>query len=129
MLSLLEKQPPPLSKPIIFGGNVNSTLKTWLQQLGVTDFLHAGVIVRSIDPADIQMSADHIRKNYGHAPVIFSVGTFAHKTLTAAGLDHGALPPTATKNLKEIEAALNHCRNYLLRSMYHAPKGSPTISS
>lgn len=129
MLNLLVKQLPPISKPIVFGGNINSKLITWLQQLGVTDFLHAGVVVRSIDPADIQLSADHIRKNYGHAEFIFTVGAFAHKTLTAAGLDHGALPPTSTKDKKEIEAALTHCRNYLLRSMYHAPKSSPTISS
>lgn len=127
MLSLLEK--PELNKPIVFGGNINSTLITWLQQLGVQDFLHAGVMVRSIDPKDIQLSADHIRNNYGHAKFIFTVGTFAHKTLTAAGLDHGALPPTSTKDKKQIEAALTHCRNYLLRSMYYAPKGSPTISS
>lgn len=126
MLNLLEKQ--QLSKPIVFGGNVNSTLKTWLQNLGVTDFLHAGVVVRSIDPADIQKSADHIKKNYGHAEFIFTVGTFAHKTLVVAGIDHGALPPTTTKDLKEIEVALNQCRNYLLRSMYYAPKNSPTIS-
>ncbi len=126
MLSLLEK--PQLNKPIVFGGNINSILVKWLQQLGVQDFLHAGVVVRSINPADIQLSADHIRKNYGHAEFIFTVGTFAHKTLTVAGMDHGALPPTSIKDKKEIEAALNHCRNYLLRRMYYAPKGSPTIS-
>lgn len=127
MLNLLEK--PLLNKPIVFGGNINSTLVKWLQQLGIADFLHAGVVVRSIDPKDIQLSADHIKKQYGHAAFIFTVGTFAHKTLTAAGLDHGALPSTSTMNKKEIEAALTHCRNYLLRSMYYAPKSSPTISS
>lgn len=128
MLNLLVKQPLPPSKPIVFGGNINSTLVTWLQQLGVMDFLHAGVVVRSIDPVDIQLSADHIRKNYGHVSVLFSVGTFAHRTLTAAGLEHGTLPATSTKNLKEIEAALNQCRNYLLRSAY-APKSNPNVSS
>jgi len=126
MLSLLGK--PQLNKPIVFGGNINSTLVKWLQQLGVQDFLHAGVVVRSIDPADIQLSAEHIRKNYGQAQFFIAVGTFAHKTLTVAGLDHGALPPTSTKDKKQIELALTHCRNYLLRSMYHAPKGSPIIS-
>lgn len=128
MLSLLVNR-PPLSKPIVFGGNVNSTLKTWLQQLGVSDFLHAAVVVKSIDPADIQLSADYILKHYGHAEFIFTVGIFAHKILTIAGLHHGALPPTATEDLKEIDAALTHCRNYLLRRMYHAPKTSPTLSS
>lgn len=129
MLNLLVKQPPPISKPIVFGGNINSRLITWLQKLGVTDFFHAGVVVKSIDPKDIQLSADHIRTNYGHADVVFTVGAFAHKTLVAAGMDHGALPATSTKDKKEIEFALNQCCNYLLRSMYHAPKGSPTISS
>jgi hypothetical protein len=118
-----------MTKPVVFGGNVNGTLKTWLQQLGVVDFLHAAVLVKSIDPADIQLSAEHVRKTYGHADFIFTVGTFAHKTLTLAGMDHGALPPTNTKNLKQIDAALNQCRNYLIRSMYYAPKSSPIISS
>lgn len=129
MISPLVKQLPQ-SKPIVFGGNVNSTLKTWLLQLGVTDFLHAGIVIRSIDPADIQLSADRVRQEYGNAAFMFTVGMFAHKTLVAAGLDHGALPPTHTNDLKEIETALNHCRNYLTRSMFYAPsKISPNLSS
>jgi hypothetical protein len=128
MLNLLENQ-PPLNKPVIFGGNVNSTLRSWLQQLGVSDFFHAGVVVRSIDPADIQLSANYIRETYGRATVLLTIGTFAHKTLITAGLDHGALPPTSTKDKKEIEVALHHCRNYLIRSMYYAPKSGPPLSS
>jgi|SRR5271166_3031618 len=126
MLSLVVKQ--PLNNPVVFGGNINGTLKAWLRELGIIDFFHAGVLVRSIAPIDIQLSAEHIRKNYGHARIILTVGTFAHKTLTTAGLEHGALPPTSTKDKKEVEAALNHCRNYLIRSNYYAPKDGPTIS-
>src|SRR5271166_1006153 len=122
MLSLAEKVP---AKPIVFGGSANSILKKWLRQLGVTDFLHADVIVRSIAAADMKLSADYIRTTYGHADVIFTVGAFSDKVLTIAKMDHGALPSTSTKDQKAIEAALNRCRNYLLRSIYNVPTIPP----
>lgn len=127
MLSLLGR--PQLNKPIVFGGNLNSVLVTWMKQLGVDDFLHGCFNIRSINPTDIQLSAEHLRKMYGDAEYLFSVGKIAHKTLVAAGLDHGALPSTSTKDKKEIEAAMVHCRNYLIRRFYYAPKGSSPLSS
>jgi hypothetical protein len=127
MLNLVEKQ--LLNSPVVFGGNINGTLVKWLKQLQVDDFLHASIAIKSIDPIEIKKSAEHIKTSYGHMKLLFSVGTFAHKTLIAAGLEHGALPPTSTKDKKIIEAALNDCRYYLIRSNYYAAKSSPTISS
>jgi len=121
MLNLLESTP----KPLVFGGNVNSTLKKWLLQLGITDFVHASIVAKSIGKDEIQRSADHIRQTYGHVQIIFSVGLFADKILYNAGLVHGRLPATSNKNQKEISAYLIGCRHYLLRR-YNAPTNGPS---
>lgn len=115
---------PPPNSVLVIGGNVNSTLNKWLRQLGISDFMHAAMNVRSISPDDIKSSADYIKREYGGAKYIFTVGPFADKTLKLSGLDHGALPPTSTEDRALIERALNNCRNYLLRRD-HAPSQSP----
>jgi hypothetical protein len=126
MQNLRVNQPPPSSPQVlVIGGNVNGRLCAWLRELGISDFAHAAINVTSISPKDIQASADYIRREYGAVDYLFSVGLFADKTLRAAQLDHGALPATKTKDQKTLETALNNCRNYLLRRMYHAPTQSP----
>lgn len=119
MLSLLEKSQPS-NKALVFGGNINTTLIKWLKQLGVNDFVHAAIVARSIDKAEMQKTAEYIRNTYGHMDIIFSVGLFADKILFNAGLEHGILPATNNKNLKEIDTQLIACRNYLIRRMYNA---------
>jgi hypothetical protein len=120
----LRASPPP-NNVLVIGGNVNGRLCAWLRELGIQDFAHAATNVTSINPKDIQQSADYIKREYGTVSYIFSVGLFADKTLTIAGLDHGALPATNTKDPKAIELAMYHCRNYLMRRMYYAPTQSP----
>ena len=115
--------------PIVFGGNVDSTLRTWMSEIGVNDFAHAKFAVISIDPLDIKLSADYIKNNYAQYEYVFTVGIFADRTLKLAGIDHGAWPSTRTKNKKEIEQAFQNCRNYLMRRMYHAPSTNPILSS
>jgi hypothetical protein len=112
------------NQPLVFGGNVNSTLKTWMEQLGIRDFAHAKMLTRSIVPAEIKLSADFIRREYGHYTYIFTVGIFADKVLTAAGIDHGAFPATSTTDKKSIVNSMANCRTYLMRRMYHAPTSS-----
>lgn len=108
-------------KPLVLGGNCNSTLVAWLTELGVDDFLHAALNIRSIAPDDIKLSAEYIRSTYGHASYFITVGQFADKALKEARIDHGALPSTTTKDKKVIQHSLMTCRNYLLRSCYYAP--------
>lgn len=107
--------------PIVFGGNVNSTLRTWMENLGIRDFVHAKMNTRSITPEDIQLSADYIRHEYKEYQYVFTIGNFADKTLKLAGIDHGSLPATSTKDKKVINNGFYNCRNYLMRRMHHAP--------
>lgn len=114
--------------PLVLGGNVNSRLRLWLKNLGVQDFHHLAMNVKSITPSDIQMSADYIRREYSHYQYIFTVGVFADKVLKLAGIDHGTFPPTSVRDPAIINHAMQVCRNYLMRSMYHAPTIDPNIS-
>lgn len=104
--------------PLVVGGILNSTLCTWLKELGFEDFVHAKLTINSIAPNEIAQSAEYIRREYGNAPYIFSVGLFADKTLVAAGLAHGALPSTSTEDKIEIQTAIQNCKNYLRRGTY-----------
>jgi hypothetical protein len=114
--------------PHVFGGNVNSTLKTWLDELGIKDFVHAELEVHSIDPHAMELSALHFTKTYIEYDCIFTVGKIADRILTLAGLDHGALP-TTNASKQEINESLAKCRNYLVRRMFHAPTSSTNLSS
>lgn len=107
---------------------MNSTLKSWLKELGFDDFVHAQVTVTSICPIDINKSAEHIISNYGKALVMFSVGRFADRVLTAASLPHGAFPPT-TANKLEVQKAMFNCKTYLAGVYNHVQTNSPTQCS
>ena len=116
--------------PHVFGGNCNSTLRHWLDKLGIKDFVHASLNVHSIDPEAIELSALYFTRTYVGYDCLISVGKVADRVLTLAGLDHAPLPPTTTKDKAEIEAAMVKCRNYLIRRLYYAPTSNgPSISS
>jgi len=115
--------------PHVFGGNVNSVLRHWLDKMGIRDFVHASLNVHSIDPEQMELSALYFTRTYIGYDCIITVGKVADKVLTLAGLDHAALPPTTTKDNAEIEAAILKGRNYLLRRMYDAPESHRPISS
>jgi hypothetical protein len=114
--------------PHIFGGNVNSTLRHWLDQLGIKDFVHARLNVHSIDPEQIELSALYFTRTYIGYDCLITVGKISDKVLTLAGLDHGALPPTNASKV-EVEVAILRCKNYLARRMFHAPESHRPISS
>jgi hypothetical protein len=107
--------------PIVFGGCCNSILNTRMQELGVKDFIFAKLITYSITPEDIIKSAEYIQREYSAYQYVFSVGAMADKVLKMANIDHGALPSSAAKDKKTVAFAMQNCRNYLLRRMYHAP--------
>lgn len=113
--------------PLVFGGNMNSTLKSWLEQLGFNDFVHAQMNITSINPLEIQKSANYIRQNYSDK-LIFTVGNFADKVLTAATLPHGALPSTSSHKL-EVQKALLECKQFLDRRFNVQTNISPTECS
>lgn len=118
--------------PIVFGGHCDSVLNTRMQELGVKDFIFAKMTTYSITPEDIIKSAEYIRREYSAYQYVFSVGAMADKVLKTADIDHGALPSSAAKDKKAIAFAMQNCRNYLLRRMYHAPifgGGEPLPSS
>lgn len=108
-------------RPIVFGGNVNDTLRTWLRQIGVEDFVHADFKVDSIEPLAIEKSAEYVRRTYVGMGPFLTVGKFADKLLTRAFMLHGSLPATTTTDKKVIAESLENCRNYLLRSIFYAP--------
>lgn len=120
MLSLLGS-PPPSKSVLVIGGNVNGTMRAWLQQVGVSDFMHAATNVRSIDPQNLKISADYIRREYGTADFLITVGLFADKVVKLAKLDHGTLPATNIKDRKIIAASLAGCQDYLMRRRFYAP--------
>lgn len=112
--------------PIVFGGNNSSSLRSWMREIGVMEFVHAKLQHESIAPYEMQLSAACILHEYAGHPWIFSVGKFADRVLNMAAIDHGALPSKPTP--LELNKAIMNCRNYLIRSGY-APKSSPNISS
>lgn len=119
-MELLRQNIPPV---YIVGGNMTSRLNEWLGQIGVIDFLHFSLDVRSIDPNELRMSAVHLRNELLQAKWIISVGTFADKVLTMAHLDHGTLPSTTTRDKKVILAQIKKCQEYLnQRSLYYASR-------
>ena len=100
--------------PYVVGGNSTARLKRWLNSIGVIDYYHLALNVESIAPEEIWKSAEYLARTLSHVPMIFSVGTFAHKVLDKASLKHGALPSTKVRDQKQINKALDECRNYLL---------------
>jgi len=114
---------------LIIGGNVNSTLRTWLQELGVTTFNHLSVQLTEISPEDLRESAQRLREILPPESIILTSGVMADKLLNMVFVVHGALPSTSTDDKKRIAAAIGQCRNYLtMRSYYGAQSTGSRIS-
>ena len=99
----------------VCGGNVNSTLKKWLRELHIVDFVHVKLEYGSIDRAELIKSAENIRSYIKDASALLSVGPTAKSVLKYANADFGALPATAETDKKIIQLHLEECRRYLFR--------------
>ena len=114
------------SQVIIVGGTLNSTLKKWLNQLGIHEFNHFSITINSISAMSLEEASIRLQRSIPVTAMIISVGPLAAKLLDKGYLLHGALPATHIKDKKKIETSLTHCKNYLtLRRFYGQPPNSP----
>lgn len=114
---------------LIVGGNINSTLKTWLMELNIENFNQIDISICDISPNGLKEAAEQLKIFLTDTDIIISVGPLADKLLNSLYTLHGTLPSTQTKDKKEIEKALIQCKNYLLsRRHYVNQQPKPTIS-
>jgi hypothetical protein len=114
------------SQVIIVGGTLNSTLKKWLNQLGIHEFNHFTLPIEDISPEALTSTSWGLYNSIPITAMIISVGPLAAKLLDKVYLLHGALPSTSTKDKKKIATSLAQCKNYLtLRRFYGQPPSGP----
>ena len=111
---------------IIVGGVLNSTLKKWLWNLGIVEYNVMSTTLTSIDPEELERTAERIRDMLPANAVILSVGNIADKLLNRFFVVHGSLPSTTCKDKKLIETAIGRCRNYLIMRSYYGIQSQPT---
>lgn len=101
------------------GGVLNSTLRTWLQDLTVYNFDHVTVEAQSISPLDQLTAAEKLKneiQNYTPDRII-SVGKFADKLLRIVHVEHGSLP-NVQADKREVAKQIAECKHYLLGGLY-----------
>ncbi len=112
---------------IIVGGTMNSTIKNWMNRLGIFEFNHVSVNLKGIGQDDMHEAAMSLAYSLPFNATVISIGPLADKLLTSTLIDHAPLPSTAIKDKNKINEALTQCKKYLLRRRFYVTSG-PRIS-
>lgn len=102
----------------VVGGNITPRVKSWLDSLGIMDYVHVSLQTESIDPLELRKSALDMRQYLNGASALITVGKIADIILKLAYLDHGTLPAGNEERKEIIAEALFECNRYIEGKLY-----------